>query len=112
MKAWIARTALYTGLALTASGIISTTGAQFARETALAANPQVDRIFALWDKPDSPGCALAVSKAGNIVYKRGYGMADLEHKIPITPRTVFHAASLAKHGHVDHAACGAASTLA
>ena len=96
MKAWIARTALYTGLALTASGIISTTGAQFARETALAANPQVDRIFALWDKPDSPGCALAVSKAGNIVYKRGYGMADLEHKIPITPRTVFHAASLAK----------------
>jgi len=58
MKAWIARTALYTGLALTASGIISTTGAQFARETALAANPQVDRIFALWDKPDSPGCAL------------------------------------------------------
>jgi hypothetical protein len=31
MKAWIARTALYTGLALTASGIISTTGAQFAR---------------------------------------------------------------------------------
>jgi CubicO group peptidase (beta-lactamase class C family) len=96
MKAWIARTALYTGLALIASGIISTTGGQSAREKALAANPQVDKIFAPWDKPDSPGCALAVSKAGNIVYKRGYGMADLEHKIPITPRTVFHAASLAK----------------
>ncbi len=96
MKAWIARTTVCIGLALTAIGIISTTGGQLAGETALAANPQVDRIFALWDKPDSPGCALAVSKAGNIVYKRGYGMADLEHKIPITPRTVFHAASLAK----------------
>src|SRR5262245_53344683 len=96
MKALIALTSIDTGLPLTASGIISSTRGQFARETALAANTQVDRIFALWDKPDSPGCALAVSKAGSIVYKRGYGTADLEHKIPITPRTVFHAASLAK----------------
>ena len=96
MKPWIAWTAVCIGLALTAIGIISTTGSQLAGETALAANPQVDRIFALWDKPDSPGCALAVSKDGNIVYRRGYGMADLDHKIPITPGSVFHAASLAK----------------
>jgi CubicO group peptidase (beta-lactamase class C family) len=57
---------------------------------------QVDRIFAPWDKPDSPGCAVAVINARIIIYERGYGMADLEHNIPITPTTVFHAASLAK----------------
>jgi CubicO group peptidase (beta-lactamase class C family) len=59
-------------------------------------NPQVDQIFAQWDKPDSPGFALAVSQAGNVVYARGYGMADLDHNIRITPLTVFHACSLAK----------------
>lgn len=59
-------------------------------------NAQVDHIFAQWDKPDSPGFAIAVSQAGHIVYSRGYGMADLDHHIPITPATVFHAASLSK----------------
>jgi CubicO group peptidase (beta-lactamase class C family) len=62
----------------------------------IAPNPQVDRIFAQWDKTDSPGFALAVSERGKIVYRRGYGMADLDHNIAIGPNTVFHAASLAK----------------
>jgi CubicO group peptidase (beta-lactamase class C family) len=57
---------------------------------------QVDKIFALFDKPDSPGCALAVIKDGRIVYKRGYGMADLDHDVPIKPDTVFHVASVSK----------------
>jgi CubicO group peptidase (beta-lactamase class C family) len=61
-----------------------------------APNPQVDQIFAQWNKSDSPGFALAVSKDGKTVYSRGYGMADLDHNIPIEPGTVFHAASLAK----------------
>src|SRR5262245_45535789 len=57
---------------------------------------QVDKVFARFDKPDSPGCALAVIKDGQIVYKRGYGMADLDHDIPIKPDTVFHVASVSK----------------
>jgi len=57
---------------------------------------QVDKIFAQFDKPDSPGCALAVIKDSQIVYKRGYGMADLDHDIPIKPDTVFHVASVSK----------------
>jgi CubicO group peptidase (beta-lactamase class C family) len=57
---------------------------------------QVDKIFAQFDKPDSPGCALAVIKDGQIIYKRGYGMADLDHDIPIKPDTPFHVASVSK----------------
>ena len=57
---------------------------------------QVDKIFAKWDSTVSPGCALSVIKDGQIVYKRGYGMADLDHDIPITPETVFHVASISK----------------
>jgi CubicO group peptidase (beta-lactamase class C family) len=57
---------------------------------------RVDRLFARWDRDDSPGCAVAVLHHGRIVYQRGYGMADLEHEVRITPATVFHAGSMAK----------------
>jgi CubicO group peptidase (beta-lactamase class C family) len=35
-------------------------------------NEKVDKLFAQWDKPDSPGCALGVIKDGKFVYKRSY----------------------------------------
>jgi CubicO group peptidase (beta-lactamase class C family) len=57
---------------------------------------QVDKVFEKWDKPESPGCALGVYKDGQIVYKRGYGIADLNDDVPITPATVFHVASMSK----------------
>jgi CubicO group peptidase (beta-lactamase class C family) len=57
---------------------------------------QVDEIFAQWNKPDSPGCALGVYKDGQVIYKHGYGMADLNEDVPITPTTVFHVASMSK----------------
>ncbi|MCJ7622460.1 MAG: beta-lactamase family protein [Anaerolineaceae bacterium] len=57
---------------------------------------RVDQLFAEWDKPDSPGCALAVIKDGEIIYKRGYGMANLEHEIPIKPETIFDIGSTSK----------------
>ena len=57
---------------------------------------QVDKAFEKWDKQDSPGCALGVYKDGQIIYKRGYGMADLNDDVPITPATVFHVASMSK----------------
>ncbi len=58
---------------------------------------QVDQIFAEWDHTVTPGCALAVVKDGSIVYSRGYGIANLEYGIPITPGTIFHIASVSKH---------------
>jgi CubicO group peptidase (beta-lactamase class C family) len=57
---------------------------------------QVDAVFARWDKSDSPGCALGVYRDGRIVYKRGYGMEDLNEDVKITPSTVFHVASMSK----------------
>ncbi len=57
---------------------------------------QVDKMFEKWDKPSSPGCALAVIRDGRIVYKRGYGMSNLEYGIPIGPSTVFNIGSMSK----------------
>src|SRR5215468_7599068 len=70
--------------------------------TTLAQNNQdaivskVDRLFSDVDKPESPGAAIAVIKDGAVVYKRGYGIANLEYNVPITPSTVFHVASVSK----------------
>jgi CubicO group peptidase (beta-lactamase class C family) len=57
---------------------------------------QVDKVFAKWDRADSPGCALGVYRGGQVVYKRGYGMEDLNEDVHITPGTVFHVASMSK----------------
>jgi CubicO group peptidase (beta-lactamase class C family) len=57
---------------------------------------KVDQLFAQWDKPNTPGAALVVIKDGAVIYKRGYGIANLEYDIPITPSTVFHVASVSK----------------
>lgn len=57
---------------------------------------KVNQLFAQWDKPDMPGCALAVIRNGQIVYRRGYGTANLELSVPITTATVFNVGSIAK----------------
>ncbi|MCK4786361.1 MAG: serine hydrolase [Desulfobacteraceae bacterium] len=59
-------------------------------------NDKVDSIFERYTEPGSPGCALAVMKDGEIVYQQGYGLANLEHNVPILPSTVFNIGSMAK----------------
>lgn len=56
----------------------------------------VDAVFASWDRPGSPGCAIAVAQNGTLAYSRGYGYANLDYDIPVTPQTVFDVASITK----------------
>jgi len=53
-------------------------------------------LFSKWDKPDSPGGAVAVIKDRKVILKKTFGMANLEHKISITPQTVFCLGSVSK----------------
>ena len=53
-------------------------------------------MFADLDRKDSPGCALGVLREGVVVYARGYGMANLEHAIAISPSSVFDIGSMSK----------------
>jgi CubicO group peptidase (beta-lactamase class C family) len=57
---------------------------------------KVDRIFSDWNTTSSPGCALAVVKDGRIVYEHGYGMANLELGVAISPQSVFDIGSVSK----------------
>jgi CubicO group peptidase (beta-lactamase class C family) len=61
-----------------------------------AANPGIDSLFAEWDKPDSPGCAVGVIRDGEFIYEHGYGMANLDYDIPNSPRMAYYIASDSK----------------
>jgi CubicO group peptidase (beta-lactamase class C family) len=55
---------------------------------------EIDGLFAR--PPASPGYAVAVIKDGDFAFSRGYGLANLDDSISITPETSFHLASLSK----------------
>ena len=57
---------------------------------------EVDAIFADYDTTSSPGCSLGVVRDGELIYTRGYGMANLEYGIALSPRSVFRTASVGK----------------
>jgi CubicO group peptidase (beta-lactamase class C family) len=56
---------------------------------------RVDSIFA-FANTRTPGCAVSIIRNGALEFARGYGMADLEHGVPITPGTPFYMASVSK----------------
>jgi CubicO group peptidase (beta-lactamase class C family) len=55
---------------------------------------RVDALFSSFGSR-SPGCALGVVLGGN-VFAKAYGMADLEHDVPISAATPFYMASVSK----------------
>lgn len=55
----------------------------------------LDAIFARHTQ-STPGCAVGVAEKGKAPVLRGYGSADLEHAVPITPDTIFEAGSVSK----------------
>ncbi|HKG91005.1 MAG TPA: serine hydrolase domain-containing protein [Gemmatimonadaceae bacterium] len=56
----------------------------------------VDSLLADYARPGAPGAAVLVVKDGRVVVERGYGLADLEAGVAVTPRTNFRLASLTK----------------
>ena len=73
-----------------------TVWSQTAATQAERPSEQVDKLFEKMDRTISPGCAVAAMRDGKILYRWGYGMADLDHNVPITADTVFHVASMSK----------------
>ena len=57
---------------------------------------RADEIFKEFAVAGSPGCTVAVYQDGNTVLSRAYGMANLDHDVPLTPASIFHVASVSK----------------
>lgn len=60
-----------------------------------AIDKQIDDLFSGYNQT-TPGISVAVVKDGKIIFKKGYGAANLEYDTPITPKTVFQIASVSK----------------
>ena len=72
------------------------TNAQVKTTTKSKTADKVDKLLANYDFKNGPGLSLAVIKDGAIVYKKGFGIANLEYGNPITTSTVFQVASVSK----------------
>lgn len=59
-------------------------------------HPGVDAVFTDLDRDDAPGAAVGVLLDGEVVHRAGYGIANMDYGIPITPGTVFDIASISK----------------
>jgi CubicO group peptidase (beta-lactamase class C family) len=57
---------------------------------------RIDRIFAWCSDPGRPGVAVSVIHDGQVVFSKGYGLANLELDVPITPKSVFYLGSVSK----------------
>jgi CubicO group peptidase (beta-lactamase class C family) len=83
-----ALTSLPIALALTPTALAN-------RAVATNLEPKVDAVFDRWTA-STPGCAVGVATDGTPALAKGYGMADLEHDVRITPDTIFEAGSVSK----------------
>ncbi len=86
--------ALGASIALAPAATLGAQGASTAADTSLTA--RTDRVFAQWDRSDSPGCALGVFRDGRVAYARGYGMANLELGVRLSPQSVLDIGSTSK----------------
>jgi CubicO group peptidase (beta-lactamase class C family) len=57
---------------------------------------KIDSLFSQWARTSSPGCAVGIVRNDSLIFSKGYGMANLEYGVPITPATIFHMASVSK----------------
>lgn len=77
-------------------GIQNTFSQDQKRITKTVTETEIDAIFEEWKDQNKPGLAVSIVKDGEAIYSKGYGSANMEYDIPITPKTIFHAASLSK----------------
>ena len=55
---------------------------------------KIDLLFD--DRSQKPGCAVGLIENGEYIHSKGYGLANLEHEIPIGMDTIFRIGSVSK----------------
>ena len=77
---------------------IASFAALSALPVAAQSNPstKVDSLMSTILPAGGPGAAVAVIREGRVVHQKGYGLADIDTKLPITASTTFDLASVSK----------------
>jgi CubicO group peptidase (beta-lactamase class C family) len=56
----------------------------------------IDKVMSSRYAKDMPGCQLSISRNGKVIYSKAFGMADMEHHIPMTLDAITEAGSVSK----------------
>jgi CubicO group peptidase (beta-lactamase class C family) len=57
---------------------------------------RIDQVLSATYKADAPGATVIVVKDGKTILRKGYGLADVERKLPLAPDTVMRLGSVTK----------------
>lgn len=57
---------------------------------------QIDALLQKVYKANEPGAAVLVKKQGQVIFRHGYGLADMELGVPVEPDMVFRLGSITK----------------
>lgn len=68
----------------------------YAQQLSDVKTSRIDSLFMNWDSTRKPGVAVGILWQGKVVYQKGFGMANIKKKHPITPSTEFWIASVSK----------------
>ena len=77
--------------------LASTSFAQQTSKEDRAAAVRIDRVISQQMSANKiPGVSLAVLRKGKIVLLKSYGLANVEHQVPVKPETIFQSGSIGK----------------
>src|SRR4051812_24756946 len=63
---------------------------------AQSSNAAIDSLMVKYAMTGGPGASVLVVRGGKVTYAKGYGLADVESRVAVTPQTNFRLASLSK----------------
>ncbi|MDP4262980.1 MAG: serine hydrolase domain-containing protein [Bacteroidota bacterium] len=66
--------------------------AQYSKQTTM----QFDSLFQAYFKPGEPGGAVLIVKDNQMIYEKGFGIADITTREPVTGKTLFNVGSITK----------------
>ncbi len=69
----------FTVLVFVSSSYIAVSQAKTDKQLAQTFDTMLANVF----KPNGPGGTIIVSRKGEVIYKKGFGMADLELNVPV-----------------------------
>ncbi|MEO6734392.1 MAG: serine hydrolase [Ferruginibacter sp.] len=65
-------------------------------ETVPKAEILIDNFYTSLKGKEAPGIAVLVAREGDVLYRKGFGYADVKNKVPVTPDTKFRIGSVTK----------------
>jgi CubicO group peptidase (beta-lactamase class C family) len=92
MKRFLSGYFIITLLVIALSSMVAAQAPNANNDLAAALNAEAEKSF----KPNEPGAAVIVVKDGQVISRKGYGMANLELGVPIEPDMIFRIGSITK----------------